>query len=65
MTGRWYRVDSNKFVIYYDFEGETLGIGFIIENVTETTLRLYSETAENEGGEEQDFFGVHLDYVKQ
>lgn len=67
-TGRWYRTDDyqpNSFVIYYEYDGETLGLGFIILELTETTLRLYSFTEENEGGEGQPYKGVYLDYVRK
>ena len=67
-TGWWYRTDDyqpNSFVIYYEYDGETLGLGFIILELTETTLRLYSFTEENEGGEGQPYKGVYLDYVRK
>lgn len=65
-SGHWFRVESpypNSFLIQYDSDGEELGLGFIIQELTETTLCIYSFTSESEEG--QTFFGVYLYYVRK
>lgn len=63
-SGTWFRTDyyPNSFVINYEDDGEILSIGFIIQELTENTLRLYTFTGEDEG---QPYYGLYLNYARK
>ena len=63
-SGTWFRTNyyPNSFVINYKYNGEMLSIGFIIQELTENTLRLYTFTGEDEG---QPYYGLYLNYVRK